>query len=84
MGIAGTMSIVGFTLDKLEVRLSNLMAFDANIIGTWGCKPELYPDVINLVGEGKLKLKPFTDTFPLSDINNIFQQTLPGFLLVWV
>jgi 6-hydroxycyclohex-1-ene-1-carbonyl-CoA dehydrogenase len=76
MGIAGTLSIVGFTLDKLEVRLSNLMAFDGNIIGTWGCKPELYDDVIKLTAEGKLKLKPFTDSFPLSTINDIFNQTL--------
>lgn len=76
LGIAGTLSVVGFTLDKLEVRLSNLMAFDANVIGTWGCKPELYADVIDLVADGKLKLKPFTDTFPMSKINDIFQQTL--------
>ena len=76
MGIASTLSIVGFTMDKLEVRLSNLMAFDANIIGTWGCKPELYTDVINLVAEGKLKIKPFTELFPMENINNIFQQTL--------
>ena len=76
LGIAGTLSIVGFTLDKLEVRLSNLMAFDAQLIGTWGCKPELYADVLNLTAEGKLRLKPFTGTFPLSQINDIFQQTL--------
>ncbi|MCP4568828.1 MAG: 6-hydroxycyclohex-1-ene-1-carbonyl-CoA dehydrogenase [FCB group bacterium] len=81
LGIAGVLSIVGFTLDKMEVRLSNLMAFDAQIIGTWGCKPELYPEVINLVAEGKLKLKPFTDTFPLSTINDIFQKTLNHQLL---
>ncbi len=76
MGIAATVSIVGFTLDKLEVRLSNLMAFDGKLIGTWGCKPELYADVIKLAAEGKLKLKPFTETFPLSQINDIFSQTL--------
>jgi 6-hydroxycyclohex-1-ene-1-carbonyl-CoA dehydrogenase len=76
LGIAGVLSVVGFTLDKLEVRLSNLMAFDAQVIGTWGCKPELYADVLNLTAEGKLKLKPFTETFPLSQINDIFQQTL--------
>lgn len=81
LGIAGTLSIVGFTLEKLEVRLSNLMAFDAQAIGTWGCKPELYLDVINLVAEGKLKLKPFTETFPMSTINEIFQQTLEHKLL---
>ncbi len=76
MGIASTLSIVGFTLDKLEVRLSNLMAFDAQIIGTWGCKPELYPEVIDRVADGKLAIKPFTETFPMSRINDIFQQTL--------
>jgi len=76
LGIAGTMSVVGFTLDKLEVRLSNLMAFDATLIGTWGCKPELYADCIGLVAEGKLKLKPFTETKPLSQINDVFKQTL--------
>lgn len=76
LGIAGTLSIVGFTMDKLELRLSNLMAFDANVIGTWGCKPELYPEVIDLVAEGKLGLQPFTETKPLSQINEIFKQTL--------
>ncbi len=76
LGIAGTLSIVGFTMDKLEIRLSNLMAFDANVIGTWGCKPELYPDVINLVAEGKVKIKPFTETYPMKEINEIFKQTL--------
>ncbi|MBU8933483.1 MAG: 6-hydroxycyclohex-1-ene-1-carbonyl-CoA dehydrogenase [candidate division Zixibacteria bacterium] len=81
MGIAGTLSIVGFTLDKLEVRLSNLMAFDGQVIGTWGCKPELYTDVVSLTAEGKLKLKPFTETFPLSQINDIFARTLEGKML---
>lgn len=76
MGIASTLSIVGFTMDKLEVRLSNLMAFDANIIGTWGCKPELYADVLQLVAEEKLKIKPFTESFPISEINTVFKNTL--------
>ncbi|MFQ6608504.1 MAG: 6-hydroxycyclohex-1-ene-1-carbonyl-CoA dehydrogenase, partial [Fidelibacterota bacterium] len=31
LGTAGTLSIVGFTMEKLEIRLSNLMAFDANV-----------------------------------------------------
>lgn len=76
LGIAGTLSVVGFTLDKLELRLSNLMAFDARIIGTWGCRPELYPDVIAMVGDGRLALKPFTETRPLAEINAVFQETL--------
>jgi 6-hydroxycyclohex-1-ene-1-carbonyl-CoA dehydrogenase len=73
---ASTLSIVGFTLDKLEVRLSNLMAFDAKIIGTWGCKPELYSEVIDLIGSGKLDISDFVETFPLSQINSVFAGTL--------
>ena len=58
--------VVGFTLDKLELRLSNLMAFDATAKGTWGCKTELYPEALRLVTEGKITLKPFVKTFPMS------------------
>ena len=76
VGIASTLSIVGFTLDKLEVRLSNLMAFDAQVIGTWGCKPELYPEVVELVNSGKLNINDFVETFPLSKINEVFKNTL--------
>jgi len=76
LNFAGTLSIVGFTLDKLEVRLSNLMAFDAKVIGTWGCKPELYPEVVDLVSAGKLNISPFVETFPMSQINEVFQNTL--------
>ncbi|MBK9283009.1 MAG: 6-hydroxycyclohex-1-ene-1-carbonyl-CoA dehydrogenase [Sphingobacteriaceae bacterium] len=71
-----TLSIVGFTMNKLEVRLSNLMAFDAKLIGTWGCKPELYPEVVQLIAEGKLKIKDFVQTFPMSNINEVFKNTL--------
>ncbi|NQV38081.1 MAG: 6-hydroxycyclohex-1-ene-1-carbonyl-CoA dehydrogenase [Candidatus Marinimicrobia bacterium] len=76
LGIAGTLSIVGFTLDKLEIRLSNLMAFDAQVIGTWGCKPELYLDVLELIANGELKLKPYTEIQPMSTINEVFQDML--------
>ncbi|MCL4855692.1 MAG: 6-hydroxycyclohex-1-ene-1-carbonyl-CoA dehydrogenase [Flavobacteriales bacterium] len=71
-----TLSIVGFTMNKLEVRLSNLMAFDAKLIGTWGCKPELYPEVVDLIATGKLEIKDFVQTFPLSQINEVFKNTL--------
>jgi 6-hydroxycyclohex-1-ene-1-carbonyl-CoA dehydrogenase len=71
-----TLSIVGFTMNKLEVRLSNLMAFDAKLIGTWGCKPELYPEVVDLIASGKLDIKDFVEIFPMSKINDVFKNTL--------
>jgi len=63
---AGTLMVVGFTLEKVEVRLSNLMAFDATAQGTWGCRPELYPPALELVTRGKISLKPFIETHSLS------------------
>lgn len=72
LGFAATLSVVGFTMEKVEVRLSNLMAFDASAIGTWGCNPELYPEVLDMIIQGKLQLKPFTETFPMSQINGVF------------
>lgn len=76
ISFGSTLSIVGYTMDKVEVRLSNLMAFDARLIGTWGCKPELYPEVLQLVANGKLKIGQFVQTFPMSQINEVFQNTL--------
>lgn len=73
---ASTFSVVGFTMDKTEVRLSNLMAFDAKLIGTWGCRAELYPEVLELVATDKLKIAPFVQTFPMSSINEVFRNTL--------
>ncbi|MBS0593623.1 MAG: 6-hydroxycyclohex-1-ene-1-carbonyl-CoA dehydrogenase [Proteobacteria bacterium] len=67
-----TLAVVGFTMDKVELRLSNLMAFDARAIGNWGCPPELYPAALDLVLDGKVKLAPFVETHPLADINQVF------------
>lgn len=69
-----TLSVVGFTMDKVKVRLSNLMAFDAKAIGNWGCSPDLYPEVLSFVEKGKVKLKPFVELFPMNEINAVFEK----------
>lgn len=68
-----TLSVVGFTMDKLELRLSNLMAFHARALGNWGCPPDLYPGALDLVLDGKVKLAPFVEHHPLDDINAVFE-----------
>jgi 6-hydroxycyclohex-1-ene-1-carbonyl-CoA dehydrogenase len=68
-----TLAVVGFTMDKVEVRLSNLMAFDARALGNWGCPPELYPAALDLVLDGRVKVKPFVEQHPLAEINAIFE-----------
>ncbi len=73
-----TMCVVGFTMDKVEVRLSNLMAFHARLLGNWGCPPELYPGALELVLEGKVRLAPFVEQHPLDDINDVFKAVHDG------
>ena len=65
-----TMVQVGYTPESVEVRLSNLMAFDATVHGTWGCPVEAYPAVIELIARGKVALDPFVERAPMSLVND--------------
>ncbi len=69
LGCGGYVSVVGYTPKKVELRLSNLMALDATAQGNWGCLPEHYPAVLDLVLSGKVALAPFLESRPLSSIN---------------
>lgn len=75
-----TLAVVGFTMDKVEVRLSNLMAFHARALGNWGCPPELYPQALELVLNGRVKVAPFVEKHPLRDINRVFEAVHAGAL----
>ncbi|NNF99624.1 MAG: 6-hydroxycyclohex-1-ene-1-carbonyl-CoA dehydrogenase [Desulfobacteraceae bacterium] len=68
-----SLSIVGFTMATVDVRLSNLMAFHATVRGNWGCIPKYYRPTVDLVLAGKVKLGPFVKTFQLDQINEIFE-----------
>lgn len=68
-----TLCVVGFTMDKTELRLSNLMAFHARALGNWGCPPDLYPAALDLVLDGQVQVLPFVEHHPLDDINTIFE-----------
>ncbi len=65
--------IVGFGLQKVEYSISRLMAFDAEIIGTWGCLPEYYPQVLDMVLSKRVALEPFVQTRPMSTIESTFK-----------
>ena len=68
----GTIGIVGFTVEKATVRLSNLMALDATAFGNWGCAPQHYPAVAELVLSGRVQLEPFVEFHPLLDGPAVF------------
>ncbi len=74
MNYAGTIGIVGFCLDKVAVRLSNLMAFDARAFGNWGCRPQLYAPALDLVREGRIQITPFVRRFPMDEVNHVLEE----------
>jgi 6-hydroxycyclohex-1-ene-1-carbonyl-CoA dehydrogenase len=67
------LAVVGYTSEKLELRLSNLMAFDATACGNWGCPPEYYPQALALVLDRKVALEPFVEIHPLSEAPQILE-----------
>jgi 6-hydroxycyclohex-1-ene-1-carbonyl-CoA dehydrogenase len=74
LGFTGKMIVVGFGLAKVEYAFGRLMAFDADIIGTWGCLPEYYPIVLDMVLSGKINMEAFVETRPMSTIQDTFAE----------
>lgn len=72
------LSVVGFTMEKVNIKLSNLMAFHARALGNWGCHPKYYPDALELVLTGKVSMLPFIERHPLSEINEVFARAHDG------
>ena len=66
---AATLAVVGFTREPASLRLSNLMAFDADAFGTWGCPVERYPEAVELAVSGRIAVSPFIRHVPLDDAN---------------
>jgi 6-hydroxycyclohex-1-ene-1-carbonyl-CoA dehydrogenase len=73
LGRGATLVQVGYTPDPVTVRLSNLMAFDATVHGTWGCPPDAYPDVLRLIADGRVVLRPFLEHAPMSSLNDLLK-----------
>ncbi len=74
LSFTGKLIVVGFGMNKVEYSISRLMAFDAEIIGTWGCLPEYYPQVLGMVLSGKVDIGPFVQTRPMSTIAAAFEE----------
>ena len=81
LSYVGKLAICGFGTQRNEYSLSRLMAFDADIFGSWGCLPEYYPQVLNMVLEGKVQIEPFIETRPMSTIKESFEEAHKGGLM---
>jgi 6-hydroxycyclohex-1-ene-1-carbonyl-CoA dehydrogenase len=72
LSFTGKLIVVGFTMAKTEYSIGRLMAFDAEIIGTWGCLPEYYPIVLDMVLSKKINIEEFVEVRPMSSIAETF------------
>lgn len=78
LSFTGKLVVVGYGTDETSYMLSKLMAFDAEIIGTWGCPPDKYPAVLAMCLDGRIKLGPFVETRPMSQIEQVFDEAHHG------
>ena len=74
LSFTGKLIVVGFGMAKVEYAIGRLMAFDAEIIGTWGCLPEYYPIVLDMVLGGKINMEEFVETRAMSTIAETFAE----------
>jgi len=74
LSFVGKLIVVGFGLAKAEYMFGKLMAFDAEIIGTWGCLPEYYPIVLDMIVRKKIDIDAFVQTRPMSTIVATFEE----------
>lgn len=81
LSFVGKMLVVGYGMQKVEYMFSRLMAFDAEIIGTWGCLPAYYKDVLEMVLKDEIKVSPFVELRPMSQIEQAFKDSHSGKLL---
>lgn len=78
LSFVGMLVVVGYGTDETSYMLSKLMAFDAEIIGTWGCTPDKYPAVLDMCLDGRIQLGPFVETRPMSQIEQVFDEAHHG------
>ena len=76
LNYGGTLGVIGFAMDKLNIRLSNVMAFDADIFGNWGCRPQYYNDVVKGVLENRINILDNIEEHPLESINDVLKLAL--------
>ncbi len=78
LSFIGKLVICGFGMQKNEYALSRLMAFDADILGSWGCLPKYYPEVLKMVLSKQVQIEPFIEMRPMSQIQQAFEEAHSG------
>ena len=70
----GRLVVVGFCAEEMPLPVGRVMFREITMLGSLGCRPVDYPPLIEMVKDGKLKLKELvTHRFPLERIDDAFE-----------
>ncbi len=75
----GRLVVIGYSHENLTIKAGKIMFQELEIIGSLGCRPVDYPRLIELVRQGKVKVKELvTGRFPLEKLNEAFDLLRSG------
>ncbi len=77
--------VIGFSHEPATIPVGKLMFFELELVGSLGCGGGDYPEIVELVRQGKLQLDPVVSgTIPLEDIEEGFDRLRRGEGVRWV
>ena len=76
MNYASKLVLVGFGHQPVALDPGRLVAFDAEIHGSWGCASQLYPEILTEVLAGRILVEPFVELRPMSRIRESFAEMM--------
>ncbi len=77
--------VIGFSHEPATIPVGKLMFFELELVGSLGCGGGDYPEIVELVRQGKLQLDPVVSgTIPLEEIEEGFDRLRRGDGVRWV
>jgi 6-hydroxycyclohex-1-ene-1-carbonyl-CoA dehydrogenase len=81
----GRLCVIGYSHEPVTLSAARLMYYELEIVGSLGCGAGEYPEIIDLVCDGKIKLDPIVSgTVPLAAINDGLDRLRRGEGVRWV
>jgi len=75
LGLTGRLCVVGYTNQNITINPAKIMFYEQEIIGSIGCRPLDYYEILKLVKEGKIKLdRLIANKYELEDINKALDE----------
>lgn len=75
----GEVAVIGFTMDKVELRAGNFMGLQKRVGGSWGCPTHLFPEVVKLLEGGGIEFDVLISKYyELDEVEQAFHDLEAG------